>query len=185
MPKVPNERLNHYLAILADRIATEAHAGHLSDHNRRMARLVSGLDSVDEVDVAAAVLHDVLEDTALTAAGLADMLLAGGDPDAVTKVVALVKELSSPFCPASGLRRQEKHAKLREKLGAISERAKRLKLCDCLDTLVGGEAVPHHDLAGYLAECRLAVDLCGLADPILAGWLICEINAMERKIKES
>src|SRR4051812_22501753 len=66
-----HDKLKHPLAVLADRIATEAHEGQLRKwcavpyvtHPRRVAALVAGLDGTNEVDVAAALLHDVVEDT--------------------------------------------------------------------------------------------------------------------------
>ncbi len=179
------DKLNHPLILLADRIAAEIHPQGFRTssttpempHPRRLARLVATLDGVNEINLAVAVLHDVLEDSSLTASALTDMLLAGGsDPDSVAKVVALVQELTKPYSTASGLREGEKRLKFAEKLQGISGRAMRIKLADRLDSIINGEAMPLGMLSIYLAESEMVVEACGHVDPPLAGWLLHEIN---------
>lgn len=185
----PFERLTHPLALLAAKIAAEARPEQSGTSSmprpRRLARLVATLDSTTEVDVAAAFLHDVLEDSRLTATALSDRLLAGGaDPVAAAEVVGLVQELTRPYRSDSGFRPVEKRLKDYEKLRVISDRAKRIKLCDCLDTLLNGQRMTPDILSAYLAESRRVVDAAGEVDPPLAGWLLCEIDAVARKVKQ-
>lgn len=181
----PTDKLNHPLVLLADKISAEVRpeqfrplsANTYIVHPRRVARLVASLDGTDAVDVAAAVMHEVLENSPVTAPALADMLLAGGgDLDAVGKVVGLVQELTKPYPSASGLRQTEKRLKDAEKLKGISDRAKRIKLCDHLDTLINGEPMPPDKLPAYLAESETVADICGDVDAPLAGWLLIEID---------
>ncbi len=180
-----NEHLNHPLVLLAEKIAAEANPEQFypssvipdMPHPRRVARLVATLDGVNEVDVAAALLHDVLDDTPVTAPALGGMLLAGGGAqDAVALVVGLVQELAKPYSSDSGLRRMEKRLKDIEKVKRMSDRAKRIKLCDTLDTLINGQPMTPARLVDYLAECKSVVDICGDVDPPLAGWLLREID---------
>ena len=175
-----NDKLKHPLAVLADRIAAEAHEGQTRKwsavpyivHPRRVAALAAALEGTDEVDVAAALLHDVVEDTPVTAGELVRLLVAGGaSPDAVPVVVALVEELTKSYRSEEALPREEKRRRDWAKLRTISSRAKRLKLCDRIDNLVGGETMPPDLLEIYLAESRQVADLCGPADPDLAARL--------------
>ncbi len=174
------ERLIHPLVLLADKIAEQFRpSSTISEmpHHRRLARLVASLDGTDPVDLASAALHELLEDSSLTAPALADKLLAdGADPVAVAKVIGLVQELTRPYPAASGLREGEKRLKDVEKLKRISDRAKRIKLADHLDTLINGESMTPNKLLAYLAESKTVVDICGDVDPPLAGWLLIEIG---------
>jgi len=164
-------RLDHPLVRAAIRIAEVAHAGggrhspgtaYLA-HYRRVTEIVSTLDSVNEIDVAAAMLLGVLNDTPVGAVELTGRLLNGGANAAVAgTVVGLVTEVTE------GLRCEKK-------LASASDRAKRVMLCDRIVRLTGG-VVPDDMLPGYLAACDVVVDLAGDADVLLAGWLIHEVN---------
>lgn len=83
----------HPVIAAARAIATVAHRGQVDkagepyiDHPRRVAERVAERDRYIPGDVAAAWLHDVLEDTDVTA----DDLLAAGIPDNVVGIVRAV-----------------------------------------------------------------------------------------------
>jgi (p)ppGpp synthase/HD superfamily hydrolase len=160
-PKV----LTHPLVRTAIRTAEIAHAGQGRSspgtpylaHHRRVAEIVGTLDGVTEVEVAAAVLLDVLSNTPVHAAELTSRLVAGGAEQAVADaVVGLVTEVTEGF-------------RSPDKMASASEPAKRLMLTDRIVQVTGG-GTPD------LAACDLLVDLPGDADPLLAGWLIHETN---------
>lgn len=186
-------KLDHPLVRLADHVAELAHAGQCRKwsaipyivHPRRVAALVARLDGTNEVDVAAALLHDVVEDTPLDEVELKKCLeLGGADPAVADEVVGLVVELTKPYRSEEGLAREEKRRRDWAKLKSASDRAKRLKLCDRLDNLIGGEPMPADLLPNYLAESEQVAVICGDADPILGGWLLSEISRRKSGVKE-
>lgn len=155
--------LNHPLIRAAIRIAEVAQAGRQSPgtpylaHHRRVAEIVATLDGVTEIEVVAAVLLGVLTNTPVNAAELTSRLVAGGAKQAVADtVVGLVSEVTEGSTSP-------------DKMASASEPAKRLMLCDRIVQVTGG-GTPD------LAACDLLVDLAGDADPLLAGWLLHEIN---------
>jgi len=84
---------------MAEQIATEKHAGATDqagapyiDHPRRVAARVKSLGGSDH-QVAAAWLHDVIEDTDTTAA---DLLAAGIPAETVDMVIAVTKQDGEP-----------------------------------------------------------------------------------------
>lgn len=165
---------DHPLVRASIRIAEIAYAGRCGHspgtpylaHHRRVAEIVSTLDSVNEADVAAAMLLGVLSDTPVGTSELAGRLVAAGGADAATAdaVVGLVLEVSEAL-------------RCEDKLASISDRSKRLLLCDRIVRLTSG-VVPADMLPAYLAACDVVVDLAGDADPLLAGWLIHESNKL-------
>lgn len=156
-------KLNHPLIRAAIRIAEVAHTGRWSPgspylaHRRRVADIVATLDGVTEIEVAAAMLLNVLADTPINVAELTSRLVASGAEQAVVDaVVGLVSEVTE------GVQSPDKMA-------SASEPAKRLMLCDrIVQVISGGNPDP--------AACDLLVDLAGDADVLLAGWLIHELN---------
>ncbi len=157
--------LTHPLVRTAIRIAEVAHAGQGRSspgtpyfaHSRRVAEIVGTLDGVSEIEVAAALLLGVLSNTSVNTAELTSRLVASGAEQAVADaVVGLVSEVTEGF-----------HSQ--DKMVSASEPAKRLMLTDRIVQVTGGGNID-------LAACDVLVDLAGDADPLLAGWLIHELN---------
>jgi len=130
-----NGRLNNTVLIAA-RCAFEAHDGQLRkysnrpyiEHPMRVAGRVSLLPETRDWIVAAAWLHDVLEDTAVTE----DDIFCKWKLPRVT--IDLVKELTNPS-KGLNLPREERKKMDREHLYHASEWAKRLKLIDRIDNI--------------------------------------------------
>lgn len=96
----------------------------LPAHLKSVAHIVSSVTD-DETTIAAAWLHDIVEDTAVT---LGDLERRFG-----SKVARLVGEVTIPFSP--GYRnRVNRLAATRERLAHASEAAKTIKLADLIDT---------------------------------------------------
>ncbi len=179
--------LEHPLVRLADRIAEVAHGTQRRKwsedwyitHPRRVAELVAELPGMNEVDVAVALLHDVIEDTPVKADQLRQQLLDGGQPPAVVdEVVGLVLELSKSYPAEQELSRAEKREIDWVQLRTISRRAQRLKMCDRLDNLSGGLRMPTELLSVYLSESLQLAAICGPADLHLHQRLIDRIDEL-------
>lgn len=100
--------------------------------------------------LAAALLHDVVEDTVVTADELSQRL-----PD---EVVSLVLEVTNPECPTCKNRRARKE-KCREHLFRASARGQTLKYSDVLDNI---ESIAMHDprfAPTYLMENQSLVEV--------------------------
>jgi (p)ppGpp synthase/HD superfamily hydrolase len=93
-------------------------------HPLRVASLVKSTGAPGHV-VAAAVLHDVLEDTPTTHAELVHHF----GPD----VADLVQELTDVYVAGSGGNRAQRKAKEAERLGKASPHAQTIKLADLID----------------------------------------------------
>lgn len=129
------------------------------EHCERVAGRLEALGFGPEV-IAAALLHDVVEDTHIAAS----VLEAEFNP----KVAALVVEVSSP--KVKGPKAARLAAKLKHLAGASYEAAS-LKLSDMLDN---SENVAEHDPAfavGYLAEMRMILPLLSHGHPALVAEL--------------
>jgi (p)ppGpp synthase/HD superfamily hydrolase len=131
------------------------------EHPARVASRLMLCEDATPEEVAAAWLHDVLEDCAVTA----DDLLAEGIPPATVK---LVEELTNPSKQHPHLRRAQRKEMDREHVLHVSRAAKRIKLIDRADNL--------RDIAGcedefkslYVAESvLLAKALAGADDALL------------------
>lgn len=134
------------MLINALKIATEAHTGQARKYNgrpyiehpirvagevaTRLASSVSGVSKwlIIEEMIAAAYLHDVLEDTSVTA----EDMVKHGIPVSVT---ALVKELTNPSKGMLHLSRSVRKGIDRDHLAKVSDQAKFIKLCDRLDNI--------------------------------------------------
>ena len=95
-------------------------------HPARVAGRVAVHPTATEEMVAAAFLHDVVEDTKVTHADLTT--------DFVIPVAALVKELTNTYT-APGMSRHDRKKLERARLGTISLPAKIIKLLDRIDNL--------------------------------------------------
>lgn len=92
----------------------------------------------DDVCVlSAAILHDVLEDTAVTAAEMEHALVGVMSPVEATRTVALVTELTDIFVKSDypRLNRRARKDKEAQRLGQVSPDAQTIKYADILDNV--------------------------------------------------
>lgn len=153
----------------ARRFATEAH--HRIDHRRRytnrpyathlraVAEIVRSVTDDPEL-LAAARLHDILEDTTATAEEIERKFGAG--------VAALVVDLTDVSRPSDGNRAQRK-AIDRQHLARASDRAKTIKLADVIDNCT--DVVRNDPRFGrvFVAEARSLLDVLEGGHPALLG----------------
>ncbi len=145
---------NHPLVVAAAELATTAHQGQerkfsggpYIEHPRRVAAKVATLAEATPELVAAAHLHDVIEDTALTQADIAAQIAPA--------VGELVAHLTNPSKDSAASRAQRKQMD-REHLKVIPFEAKLVKLCDRIDNLGEMEGAPIDFLDLYSAESEL------------------------------
>ncbi len=123
------------LILKAAQAAAEAHRGQARTgqpqtpyivHPARVAGLAACLPDTSEELVAAAFLHDVVEDTALTV----DDLLRDFPEQVVQYVLALTETPPTP-----GMSRTERKRHDRERLLAAPRGVQQVKLCDIFDNL--------------------------------------------------
>jgi len=185
-----SDKLNHPLALVADQIADLAHKGQMrkwaSDpyivHPRRVAAMVAKLDGTDHVDVAAALLHDVVEDTEVKEDRLRNNLLASLDgytEDDVNATVALVMELTKTYPDDEErlLSRAEKRERDWAQLRSVSKRAQRIKMCDRIDNITGSP-MPSGMRRKYKPESLTLAEICRPADEWLYQRLLDAIATM-------
>ena len=130
------------MIIKAAHFAVAAHSGQFRKfghvnrpyvmHPGRVAARVSILPEATEVMVAAAWLHDVVEDTRF---GIGELQLVFGQ--AVALLVGELTNTSKQQYP--GLNREGRKAKDRERLVSVSREAKSIKLIDRIDNLMETE----------------------------------------------
>ncbi len=157
------------LILRAARLANHWHAGQLRKyrpqpyiiHPSRVAGRVMLLDDVTADEVAAAWLHDVIEDTPCTA----DLLLQSDMP---RRTVELVVELTNPSKQASDLPRAARKQMDHEHLSGISHEGKRIKLLDRIDNLRDIKAAEQGFQSLFAAESvELAACLAAVDDELL------------------
>lgn len=156
------------LILNAARFAKRAHAGQIRkyhgrqyiEHPARVAARVMIIDGITPEEIAAAFLHDVLEDCECNSADL----LAAGMP---VRTVKLVEELTNPSKVSpelQNLSRRQKHRIDREYLMTVSDAAKRIKLADVIDNL-RDLALAEIDYKGrFVAEKILLLEAIGSVD---------------------
>ena len=161
--------MDYSLARRALSFATQAHAAidqrrkYTGDayivHPIAVARLVAQVPGHTEEMLAAAYLHDVVEDTPVT---LADIQTRFGD-----KVAQLVGELTNPVLPGQG-NRGERVALEHARWASVSDEAMTIKLADVIDNV---RSIVRYDPAFarvYLPEkAQLLAILAGGGDPDL------------------
>jgi (p)ppGpp synthase/HD superfamily hydrolase len=161
------ETLKHPIVIKAVAFATEAHAGVTRrwtnepyvEHPKRVAATLAALGFDPDV-VAAAVLHDVVEDTPITAAELA----AAFGP----RIAAFVVEVSKPKVPGN---RAARRAAYRAHLAGSSYAGASIKLADMIDN--SGNVAEHDPKFAkiYLPELAEAAKVLSHGHPELLARL--------------
>lgn len=167
------------IILAAARLATQAHEGQKRkytgrdyiEHPARVAGRVALQPNAREDMVAAAFLHDTLEDTQATDA---DILVATN-----ADVLHLVRGLTNPSKGRKDLRRDERKAMDREHLRWTSWDVKIIKLIDRIDNLLEMSGAPWDFMALYAQESLLLAEVIGDADSKLKNDLIA--LATERK----
>ena len=146
-------------------------------HPARVAAKVASLPETDATDVAAAWLHDVLEDCGEE---WAPRIEACCGPE----VLVLVRELTYPTdTPAwRGVPRAEKNVVRFAHTERMSERAKRIKLVDRWDNLHDMQHAPASLLRKYLPESRTLLEILRPADPVMAAELEQVLAAVEADV---
>ncbi len=139
-------------------------------HPARVAGRVAVHPRATENMVAAAFLHDVVEDTSRT---LGDLSAAFGP-----EVVQLVDELTNPS-KGSEAPRPERKQQDRTHLAQISVEAKIIKLFDCIDNLHDVVAAPDSFVRRFCKETRLLAEVIGDADLDLKAELLECIDRLE------
>ncbi len=138
-----------------------------SHHPFRVARAVAAHEIGTSVTVAAALLHDTVEDTAVSHALI--------EREFGTEVAQLVRELTKLKQPDVSDRRERFQNEL-TRLEGISREAKIIKLLDRIDNVRESRHVADGFTQRYLVEsCQLAESL-GDADPELKAELLLAID---------
>jgi len=160
--------------------ARHAHAGQKRKYNdrpfivhpARVAGRVAVHGRATEAMVAAALLHDVVEDTPHTLEEVA----AEFGPE----VARLVGELTNPSKGSDAPRRERKRQD-REHLTRISVEAKIIKLLDRIDNLREMAAAPRGFVRLYCEESRLLAEVIGDADPDLKAELLESVQRLQSR----
>lgn len=118
--------------------ATQAHEGQMRkyieepyiNHPIAVAKLVKDKDGSFE-QIAAALLHDVIEDTHVSIEGLR-VFLFEIVPSHAGKILSIVMELTDVYTKENfpELNRKKRKQLEAERLGRVSQDAKKVKLCD-------------------------------------------------------
>lgn len=155
----------------AAELARQAHVGQQRKwgnapyivHPERVAAKVASLKGVNEEDVAAAWLHDVIEDCSPEFA----KDIERNFPPAVYE---LVKELTFETEGAewAGKPRAEKNKVRFAHMRGMSKRAQRIKMVDRWDNLNDMENAPHKLIRKTVDESWELLDICKDADPEMA-----------------
>lgn len=166
------------LIMRAARLACRCHAGQVRkyhgrpyiEHPARVAARAMFLEDSTPEEVAAAWLHDVLEDCAVTA----DDLRSEGIPEST---IVLVQELTNPSQSHPHLRRRQRKEIDRQHLSHVSREAKRIKLIDRIDNLGDLQACDADFRGLYVAESVLLAKSLQGVDNVLLDELHRQIEA--------
>lgn len=129
-------------------------------HPVTVAKLVASVTDDCEM-IAAAFLHDVIEDCGVTPAALAGQDLGFGPG-----IARLVVELTDISVPSDGNRARRKDID-RQHLAAASPRAKTIKLADLIDNSASIIAGDPRFASVYMAEKVALLSVLGDGDPTL------------------
>lgn len=119
--------------------------------------------------LSAALLHDVLEDTPVTAGEIRDALLRVMDSSQTEKTLRHVVELTDVFIKANypGLNRRTRKEKEAQRLAAVSAEAQTIKYADLMDNVT--DIVQHDaDFARvFVYEAKRMLSAMQGGDPVL------------------
>lgn len=173
------------LILRAARFAADAHRGQTRKnsetpyivHPGRVAMAATLHPAGTPELVAAAWLHDTLEDTDATYAELLDQF--------GSRVADVVRELTNQFDKAQhpDKNRRQRKALETERLAGVSREAKILKLLDRRDNLEDRPGDEPGFLQLYAKETRQLLEAVGDADPDLAGRVLLAVKRLERHVE--
>jgi (p)ppGpp synthase/HD superfamily hydrolase len=166
------------LILRAAALATRAHEGQKRKysnlpyitHPARVAGRVGIIPGVTEEMVAAAYLHDVMEDTSITR----EEIEAETNPQ-----VGFYVDCMTNKSKGSDLPRAERKAIDRKHLAEIPAEVKQIKALDRIDNLLDCTGAPVDFKTLYSQESLLLADVLG------SGPLVDELRALAQKMKES
>ena len=106
-------------------------------HTKAVATMYGEMFPSDNIGIAAAHLHDILEDTPITEDQLKSELSGLFSQEEVNKVVKIVGELTDKYTSKNypNLNRQERHILEVTRLKYVSDTAKNIKMCDIAHNL--------------------------------------------------
>jgi (p)ppGpp synthase/HD superfamily hydrolase len=106
--------------------------------------------------LSAALLHDVLEDTVVTADQIKEFLLPLLNEETTAHTIKLIKELTDVYTKKSypGLNRRERKDKERERLRNTSSHAQTIKYADIIDNSTDIKNLNNNFAKVFLLECR-------------------------------
>jgi (p)ppGpp synthase/HD superfamily hydrolase len=139
-------------------------------HPARVAGRVAAHRHATETMVAAAFLHDVVEDTPYSTADVSH--------EFGPEVARLVEELTNPSKGMKAPRRERKRLD-RQHLTVVSAEAKIIKLLDRIDNLQEMATAPDGFRRVYCEESRLLADVIGDADSELRAELLDCVERLE------
>ena len=169
---------------LARKLAESAHQGQFRKwsnppqpyivHPIRVAEKVASLVGADDTDVAAAYLHDVLEDCG---EHYAPKILEFGEA-----VLILVRELTFPTENGEWVKkpRAEKNVIRFEQMRRMSNRAQRIKMVDRWDNLLDMKNAPYKLISKTVDESYTLLEICRGADPEMAKELADVIEKVKK-----
>ena len=125
------------------------------NHPVRVMETCRQYNSTTEV-LAAALLHDVVEDTPVTAEEIKNFLLSLMDEEKTLRIIKLVEELTDIYTKDQypGWNRRMRKAKETERLSNTSSQAQTIKYADIIDNSVDIKNSEDEFARIFLFECR-------------------------------
>lgn len=170
----------------AEKIARKAHEGQLRKwsanvpyivHPIGVTEKVKTLDGVDDIDVAAALLHDVIEDCG-------EHWALNIENECGKEVLDLVRELTFPTEGKEweGRSRAEKNVIRFQQMEKMSLRAKKIKMVDRWYNLNDMKNAPYKLIKKTTEESWKLLEICGGVDKAMAKDLEEAIKNLERRL---
>lgn len=128
-------------------------------HPATVAEMVAAVEAATVEMIAAAHLHDVLEDTAVTALDIEECF--------GQRVAVLVQELTDQFIDPEIGNRAHRKALERDRLAQVSPEAQTIKYADLIDNTVSIVARDRGFARVYLAEKRRLLEVMTAGDQAL------------------
>lgn len=144
-------------------------------HPVAAAEMVSSVETATTEMIAAALLHDVLEDTGVTAMDIEECF--------GQRVAVLVLELTDQFIDPELGNRAHRKALERDRLATISPEAQTIKYADLIDNSASIVARDRGFARVYLAEKRQLLEVMTAGDQALRRKAWSVLNEEEEKIR--
>lgn len=135
--------------------------------------------------LAAALLHDVLEDTPVTEAETLDFLLTVMDPKDAKQTLELVIEMTDVYVRSAypHLNRKERKQKELERIATTNPDAQTIKYADILDNSTEMAAMDEGFAHRYLKECLAILKVADKGDKGLYEKVVKAVREELRKLK--